>query len=428
MRIAIIGSGISGLSAAHYLERLGHEITVYEKAAYFGGHAAGLDVEFRDGQQAVTVPVNPAFDIFNKVSYPRYIALLDELGLAYEPCEFSYTYICLERDASAIAWQAMLPVFLKWRNLLQLFSVPHFFRLALISSRVGRKARQFMRAPVPGVSFVDFLRQAQVPEAAIDGFFIPVFARPWGMKPEDMRNMPAEVVLKWADEHRVLTPWPVQWYKNSGGATSYIRKLVEVLSARGVKLHANMPVCAAERLGESVQLRFANGDVAGFDQVVMATSAVHAMEILGNPAAEVMDILGVFRYQTNHVAVHSDTRLLPENNTRWSYFNVCYNPASNDTYNNIWFGQKYGVPVFATNYRQLPFALDPGKVYSHYTFHQPIYEQGSVDAQAMLSRIQGVQGIWYCGIYCHGYGHHEDGLQSAYNVAEKIHQQYAAAA
>ena len=43
MKIAIVGSGISGLSAAYYLSKNNH-VDLFEKEDHFGGHSHTVDL------------------------------------------------------------------------------------------------------------------------------------------------------------------------------------------------------------------------------------------------------------------------------------------------------------------------------------------------------------------------------------------------
>tara|TARA_B100000900_G_scaffold315296_1_gene274183 strand:+ start:4408 stop:5580 length:1173 start_codon:yes stop_codon:yes gene_type:complete len=44
-RAVIIGSGLSGLSAAHYLDKSIYDVSVYEKEAFVGGRASSIDID-----------------------------------------------------------------------------------------------------------------------------------------------------------------------------------------------------------------------------------------------------------------------------------------------------------------------------------------------------------------------------------------------
>ena len=75
MRIAIVGAGISGLTVAHLLDPT-HDVTVFEAAAYAGGHTNTVRVDTR----YETHQVDTGFIVFNDRNYPNFQRLLARLG------------------------------------------------------------------------------------------------------------------------------------------------------------------------------------------------------------------------------------------------------------------------------------------------------------------------------------------------------------
>ena len=68
MKVAVIGSGISGLSSAYCLSKK-YKVDLYEKDNHFGGHS--LTYEIKEGDKSV--PVDLGFIVFNKATYPNLI-------------------------------------------------------------------------------------------------------------------------------------------------------------------------------------------------------------------------------------------------------------------------------------------------------------------------------------------------------------------
>jgi len=414
VNIAIIGSGISGLSSAWYASKAGHQVSVFEKDVHFGGHAIEMSIPFK----GTKVAVNPGYDLCNKVVYPKYVNLLEELGLDIQPCEFSYSYRNLEDCESENERTKTLPAFQKPANLLQ-FLRPDFLRLALTTFKLSKKIDQFVAEPnKKTISFYTFLQGANIPQDLIDSFFIPVCARPWGVKAEDMRDMPVTVILDWINKLQILTPRPSQMYKNTGGVRHYVDTFVASLKEHGVSLQRRAEVSKIIRVNNQIHILFSDGKVKEFDGVVIASNAKIAMNLLDKPTADEKRILSLFRYQNNNVLVHSDERVMPKDKNKWRYFNIVYNPANHETFSTMWFGIDKDLPVFSTNSREMPFK--PEKIHAEFSFEQPIFDQNTVLAQSLLAGIQGNNNTWFSGVYCQGHGHHESGVESGHRVAKSI--------
>jgi predicted NAD/FAD-binding protein len=414
MKIAIVGSGISGLASAWYLSKQGHSITVFEKGARPGGHAETLRVELTKNGQPVTVPVNTAYDLFNQASYPHYLDLLSELGLTYEPREFSYTFRCVNLPQGESDWEMFLPTFMSLRNASQLLR-SDYRRFAKQASRLGKRAVMFLADSDPLLTFGGFLRQNQVSEREIAAFYLPVFARPWGITPQDMERFPAEIILSWMVQNKTLTPVPVKWVSNRLGAQSYIDSLAAQLAGRGVEIRLETGVPEVSRNALGVVL-----DGERFDQIVISTHAPQALKPLNSPTEEEREILSAFKYQTNQILVHSDESLMPPDPSQWSYFNIRYDAQVKDSYNTVWFGKDQGLPVFLTNYRALEKLPPPDRIFGRFEYHQPIFNPATQLARKRLQKLQGQNRTWYAGVYTVGTGHHESGVVSAKSVTEGI--------
>lgn len=420
MNVAIIGSGISGLSAAYELLAAGVKPTLYERDVGLGGHSMTLAVESEVRGRRVTVPVNPAFDIFNKVHYPRYTALLDRLRIPYEAREFSYTYCCVGGRRKKFRW--MLPTFLNVRNAAQLLQ-PAYLRFAATAARLGREIERYEYQPRSNLTWHEFLRQHGVGDEHIEDFMFPVLARPWGMKPPEMREMPTEIVVHWLAVHRPFTPRPVPWLSIVGGAGRASAAMADHLRRGGAQFRTGAPIVGIVTEDASVEIELENGQRERFDHVIFATNAQQALALLRKPTPAQAEALGGFRYERNHVVVHSDRRLMPRHRMNWSYFNLRYDRDQQESYNSIWFGQALGADVFATNYRTLPIDPIPALVHARYTYEQPVMNAAAMRARSKLRDIQGQRGLWFAGVYTRGTAHHEDGLVSAADVVARLTQQ-----
>jgi predicted NAD/FAD-binding protein len=89
MRIAVIGAGVAGLYAAWRLAPR-HDVTVFEAGGHAGGHTNTVDVEHAGRSWAV----DTGFIVFNDWTYPNFIAMLEELGVAWQPSNMSFSLRC----------------------------------------------------------------------------------------------------------------------------------------------------------------------------------------------------------------------------------------------------------------------------------------------------------------------------------------------
>jgi predicted NAD/FAD-binding protein len=86
MRIAIIGSGISGLTAAYYLHQK-HQVKLFEANDYIGGHTNTVDVDWEGEQHAI----DTGFIVFNDRTYPNFIHLLSELNVVSQATKMNFS-------------------------------------------------------------------------------------------------------------------------------------------------------------------------------------------------------------------------------------------------------------------------------------------------------------------------------------------------
>ena len=76
MRIAVIGSGISGLASGFLLQNHA-DVHLFESAGRIGGHCNTVDAHFGD----VSVPVDTGFIVYNPLNYPNLMSLFAILSI-----------------------------------------------------------------------------------------------------------------------------------------------------------------------------------------------------------------------------------------------------------------------------------------------------------------------------------------------------------
>lgn len=410
MRIAVVGSGISGLASAWLLSQA-HEVVLFEAEDYLGGHTHTHAVE----QAGRRYAVDTGFIVHNPAHYPLLTRLLDDLGVATQPTTMSFSVhdarTGLEYNATSLDG-----LFCQRRNL---FS-PRFLGMVRDLLRFYRQAPQLLQGDGPGPTLGDWLEANGYGEAFRDLHLVPMASALWSSPPQQILQFPARYLVQFMANHQMLqVSGRPEWRVVRGGSATY----VSALRARW-QVHERLrcPVRAIRRDGHGVLVdsRIANGE--RFDHVVLACHSDQALALLADASADERDILGAIPYQRNEVVLHTDARLLPVNRKAWAAWNA-HVPAEPDApctvsyCMNLLQGLQSPDPFVVTLNRSE--AIAPAKVLRKITYHHPVYTPLSVAAQRRRAQIQGVNRTWFAGAYW-GWGFHEDGMRSAVEVAHGL--------
>jgi predicted NAD/FAD-binding protein len=417
MRIAVIGSGISGMVAAYRLCRE-HDITVFESGSYVGGHTHTVDVQAEGRSYAV----DTGFIVHNDWTYPNFVALLNELGVAWQPSDMSFSVRC-ETSGLEYNGTSINSLFAQRLNLLR----PSFLRMVADILRFSSQAPALLAADAQDLSLGDYLKENAYSRYFIDNYIIPMSAAVWSSRPADMLEFPARFLVEFFANHGFLSvnDRPT-WRVIQGGSREYVKVLTAPYAAR---IRLNTPVASLQRQANQVSLRLRDGAVEHFDQVVIACHSDQALALLSDASPAERQILGAITYQENEALLHTDTRLMPRKRLAWAAWNyhIPKEPLERVavTYNmNIL--QSLQAPVQFMVSLNRADQIDPAQVLGTFTYHHPVFTAAAVAAQQRRHEIDGVRRTYYCGAYW-GYGFHEDGVKSALTSLEEFarRQRYA---
>ncbi len=422
MRIAVVGSGISGLAAAHRLSPHAH-VTLLESGNYFGGHTHTVDITLPTPQGLTRWGVDTGFLVFNERTYPQLIALFAELAVATAPSDMSFSVqVPGARGTRSLEWSGnnLSTVFAQKRNLVSprflgmLSDLLRFNRLCTRLAEAGKDAE--MAEPLQ-----DFLDKHRFGQAFRDWYFLPMLGCIWSCPTDQMLRFPVATMIRFCHNHGLLqvNDRP-QWHTVVGGARHYVDKIVSKLP----DARLNTPVRRIERDADGVTLTTDHGQER-FDHVVLAAHSDQSLGLLSQPTPAELEVLGAIRYQPNRAVLHTDTSVLPQRPAAWAAWN--YERASEDDQEN----SRVCLHYLLNKLQPLPFeqavveSLNPvrpiaaEKVLAEFDYSHPVFDLAAIQAQQRVPELQGDQRTWYCGAWT-GYGFHEDGLKSGLAVARLL--------
>jgi predicted NAD/FAD-binding protein len=413
MRIAIVGTGVSGLICAHVLAAE-HEVTLFEADDRPGGHAHTVHASV-DGR---SVPVDTGFLVYNERTYPGLVRLFDELGVGTQPSDMSFSVVD-ERTGLEYGGTRPGALFAQRANLLR----PAFLRMLTEVLRFHRAGRALLEdPPQPTYTLEDFLSEGTWSTGFVEWFLVPLGSSIWSADPQTFLQMPATMVLRFFERHGMLTEGQKPaWRTVSGGSVNYVDAIVAPFRRAG-RLRLSSPVARILRTETSVEVKTSVGAAEQFDHVILATHSDQALGVLADATKVEKEVLGAIRYQDNSAVLHTDPSLLPSNRRAWAAWNfhrpsIPLDHVTMTYYLNRLQGLEVGTPVLVTLNRDEE--IDPAAVLETFTYAHPILDTEAIAAQARHHEISGVDRLSFCGAYW-GSGFHEDGLQSALEVCRVL--------
>ena len=413
MKIAIIGSGISGNVVAHHLHRE-HDITVFEAAGHVGGHTHTHSIRL-DGESH---EIDTGFIVFNDRTYPNFIALLAELGVESQPSAMSFS---VRNEHSGLEYNgtSLNSLFAQRRNLLR----PSFHRMLRDILRFNREALALLDSAME-IALGDYLAQRRYSREFVRDYLIPMGAAIWSTDPARMLSFPARFFVRFFHNHGMLTVNDrPQWRAIRGGSARYVEKLVAPFRGR---IRLNATVDAVRRLPDRVMVKARWAEPAYFDQVFLACHADQALRMLADASPLEHEVVGAFGYKKNEAVLHTDSALLPRARRAWAAWNYHVAPAQSAatlTYNmNILQNLKSRHTFCVTLNRTADIA--PGRIIQRLSYEHPLYTPAAVAAQQRQHEVNGVNRTYFCGAYWR-YGFHEDGVVSALQAVDHLRQRLA---
>ena len=409
MRIAVIGSGISGLASAWLLSRQ-HDVVLFESNDYLGGHTHTHDIELQGRQ----FRVDTGFIVHNPVHYPLLTRMFEELGVATKPTTMSFS---MHSEASGVEYNAtsLGGLFCQRGNLLS----PRFWQMLADLRRFYRIAPRLLETDDPGPTLGDYLKEHGFGEAFRDEHLLPMASALWSSPSAQILAFPARYLVQFmANHHMLQVSGRPDWRVVVGGSASYVRAMQERWQ---VSVRLKTPVLAVRRDVDGVNVMTADG-TERFSQVVLACHSDQALSLLADADDRESSILGAIPYQTNDVVLHTDASLLPRNRKAWAAWNahVPRDPSHACTVSycmNLLQGIDAPQPLVVTLNRT--HAINPALILRRMSYAHPVYTHASVAAQGRRYVIQGQRRTWFAGAYW-GWGFHEDGIRSAVEVARAL--------
>ena len=408
LKIAVAGSGISGLSAAWALSQH-HHVTLYEKQPRPGGHSNTVTVDIG----GAAVAVDTGFIVYNSAAYPNLTALFQHLNAPTAPSDMSLAFSMQGGDYE-YSGNGLFHLF---GHIGSLFDAGHW-RLLQDIVRFFLSASSSAKKLSDDMTLGEFILHKGYSKSFALRHLLPMAGAIWSAKPEDMLKYPARAFIRFYENHGLLkfANRPA-WRTVEGGSKEYVKRL---LAASSLDLRLGAGVTRIERGADSVTVRDASGGQAVYDHIVIAAHADEALELLAEPSEEERRVLSAFRYSKNRVVLHTDPALMPKRKRLWSSWN-CMSADSSNFGVTYWMNRLQPLATRQDVFVSLnpPFEPRAETVLGEYFYEHPVYSPQALRAQGDLWPMQGQNNTWFCGAYF-GAGFHEDGLQAGLAVAERL--------
>lgn len=403
MKIAVVGTGISGLSAAWLLNNK-HEITVYEQNDYIGGHSNTVE-------QAPHPAVDTGFIVYNEWTYPNLIALFDHLDVETIPTDMSFA-VSIDQGRLEYSGDSL---FAQKSN----FFKPSYYKMLLDIVRFYKTSPEVLESSV-NLSLGEYLKSEKYSQTFINDHLLPMGAAIWSMSAEDTARFPAKSFVRFFQNHGLLLLKDrPQWHTVNGGSREYVKKLIRSFED---KILLNTGVKSIQRHAGYVEVTDTTGKTEKYDHVVLASHSDQSLSMLSDASEDEKLILSSFPYTKNIAYLHQDETLMPKRKSAWASWNYLSSTGEGKVCVSYWMNKLQSFLPEDTNYfvtLNSPKPPEKEKIVRAIEYTHPQYTMDAINGWNKIHQIQGTNRTWFCGAWC-GFGFHEDGLSSGLAVAEKL--------
>tara|TARA_B100000686_G_scaffold101567_1_gene108770 strand:- start:266 stop:1507 length:1242 start_codon:yes stop_codon:yes gene_type:complete len=413
MKVAVIGSGISGLSAAHLLSKK-HRVDLFEKQDHFGGHS--YTVEISGDNKNDTISIDLGFIVFNKINYPNLLKLFEKLQVNYEKSNMSFS-VSVKNSNIEYSGSGLKGLFGNKYNIL------NFSFLKMIGEIISfyKMASQLEGKKFEKQTLGEFLASKKMSNYFIKYHIIPMISAIWSTPYDMAYKMPMSLFINFFQNHGLfkIRNRP-QWYTVSGRSKTYVNKILSTINGEYFK---NYEIIKVLRNQNNVRLYYgSSNEYFDYDKVVFATHADNILKLIENPTNNEKRIFSSFKYKKNLAYLHSDDRFMPKRKNIWSSWNtILDNKNIKKNCVTYWLNKLQNLKTVKNYFLTLNpiMSIEDEKILKKVEFTHPIYDMETLSAQKYLAKLQGKNHSWFCGSYF-GYGFHEDGLKSSIDISNKL--------
>ena len=412
MKIAVVGAGISGLSAAYYLSKK-HKVDLFEKENQFGGHANTIKVAYKPNKE---IPIDIGFMVFNKQTYPNLINFFSENKIEIEKSDMSFS-VTVENSDLEYCGKGLGGIFSNKKNLFN----PKFLKMFFEILSFYKNCEKIEIKKINSITLGEYLKEIKISEYFVNYHIIPMVSAIWSMPPYEAKQMPLSFFLSFFKNHGLfkIKDRP-QWFTVANRSKTYVDKIIGQVSGEHFKNY-NINKITRNDLGVKIFYGEEN-EFFDYDKVVIATHADEALKIIDNPTLDEETILKKFKYRANTAVIHFDESVMPKNKKAWCAWNSSMDSANNEkTAVTYWINQLQNLKIDRDIFLTInPFKEIPNdKIFKKVSFTHPYYDTDALNNQSNLHKIQNQKHILFCGSYF-GYGFHEDGIKSSIDMLKTL--------